>query len=169
MYAETEFKVVDMKPEEEMPGFGDYLLLRMKGSSPFEVYNYTHDRVKKGDTLSGLLEGFEVSRLKSGRRGMRIDNRRASAVGKIVEVESWTENLQECTVRGARMRCGFRKVTAYRLLVDCKYFFVIVNRDAPGFRPKKGDRVLVGRINNIVRQRGDLFPPDGIAACKNLC
>jgi len=169
MYAKTEFKVVEVKADEELPGFGDYLLLRMGNSSPFEVYNYTHERLKKGDVFSGLLEGFGVSKVKSDKRGMRINKRHASAVGKIVELESWKENVQECTVADRKMRCRIRKAVVYRMLIDCKYFFVIVSRDSPSFKPKKGDRVSVRSIENVRRQDGELFSPSESATHKNIC
>jgi len=146
---DSEFRVVEVKVDEEMPGFGDSLLLRFKESSPFEVYNHTHRVPKSGKTVVGLLRGEGVKVLDSGRRGLRVKNRQASAVGKIALLESWEENLDEGVMRGSKMISKTTKKRAYMLVVDCKGFYVIVEREYMRSDPKNGTRVLVENIRDL--------------------
>lgn len=148
-FIDSEFKVVEVRLEEEMPGFGDYLLLRLKGSAPFEVYNQTHRIPEKGKNIFGLLRGEDVRTVKSGKRGLTVRNKEASAVGKIVRFESWAENLQEGVIRGDKIISRTSKKRAYMLIVDCKGFHVIVEREYMRPAPKKGMRVHIGKIRDL--------------------
>jgi len=154
---DSEFKVVEAKIEEEMPGFGDNLLLRFKESSPFEVYNHTHKIPESGKKMFGLLRGEDVKILDSGRRGLSVRNRQASAVGKIALFESWEENVEEGVMRGGKMISKTSKKRAYMLIVDCKGFYVIVDREYMRSVPKKGTRVLIEKIRDLTNHPKNIF------------
>jgi hypothetical protein len=148
-FIDSEFKVVEVRLEDEMPGFGDYLLLRLNGSAPFEVYNQTHRIPKRGKNILGLLRGEGVKVLESGKRGLFVKKKEASAVGKIVKFESWTENVQEGVMRGDRMVGKTVRKKAYTLIVNCNSFYVMVEREYMKFAPRRDMRVRIERIRDL--------------------